>query len=111
VITTPPITTILEPDLFGDFNDDGNVDAADYVVWRKNDGSTTAMPNDNGLGTPIRAEHYNLWRAHFGEMQMPGIGASGEIPETGTFVLAAVGICYAALVAHDRLHGRHNNKR
>jgi hypothetical protein len=50
------------------------------------------LPNDDNLGTPIRAEHYNLWRAHFGEIQMPGIGAGGAIPEPGSFVLAAVGL-------------------
>lgn len=53
----------------GDFNQDGKVDAADYVLWRKNGGS---------------AEDYNLWRQHFGEMAMPGGGAgSGHsaVPE------------------------------
>jgi hypothetical protein len=92
VITTPPITTIPEPGLPGDFNDDGKVDAADYIVWRKNDGGTTALPNDDDLGTPIRAEHYTLWRAHFGEIEMPGVGAGGAIPEAGSFMLAAVGL-------------------
>ena len=33
----------------GDFNDDGRIDAADYVVWRKNGGTPQA---------------YNTWRAH-----------------------------------------------
>ena len=36
----------------GDFNDDGTVDAADYVVWRKTDGTQIG---------------YDTWRAHFGE--------------------------------------------
>ena len=39
----------------GDFNNDGTVDAADYVVWR------------NGLGATYTQTHYNLWRAHFGQ--------------------------------------------
>lgn len=91
VITTPPITTPPQ-DLPGDFNDDANVDAADYVVWRKNDGGTTALPNDDELGTPIGTEHYDLWRSHFGETQLPGAGASGEIPEPGTFLSVALGI-------------------
>jgi hypothetical protein len=92
VVTTPAITTFGEPGLAGDFNEDGNVNAADYVVWRKNDGSSTALPNDDDLGTPIRAEHYNLWRAQFGEMAMPGVGAGGLIPEPGTWVMAAAGL-------------------
>ncbi len=37
----------------GDFNSDGKVDAADYVTWRKNNGTNNVLANDNGLGTPI----------------------------------------------------------
>jgi hypothetical protein len=107
VITTPPITTILEPNLLGDFNNDAKVDAADYVVWRKNDGGTTALPNDDGLGTPVRAEHNNLWRAHFGEMQLPGIGSGSEIPEPSTFVVAAIAIVlFGACVSEAKLSER-----
>ena len=38
-------------DLPGDFNHNGTVDAADYVVWR------------NGLGTTYTQDHYNVWRS------------------------------------------------
>jgi hypothetical protein len=51
----------------GDFNENGIADAADYVLWRKNVGSNTALPNDGGLGTPIGNNHYDLWRAAFGD--------------------------------------------
>jgi probable HAF family extracellular repeat protein len=40
--------------ILGDFNNDGTVDAADYVVWRK------------GLGTIYTQDDYNTWRANFG---------------------------------------------
>ena len=30
----------------GDYNDDGTVNAADYVVWRKNEGTMNVLPND-----------------------------------------------------------------
>src|SRR6185369_6538806 len=39
----------VAPGLNGDFNSDGKVDAADYVMWRNNDGTSNALPNDNGL--------------------------------------------------------------
>ena len=44
---------VWSPDiaLGGDFNGDGAVDAADYVVWRKTDGSQAG---------------YDLWRTNFG---------------------------------------------
>jgi endo-1,4-beta-xylanase len=51
--------------LMGDYNDDGLVDAADYIVWRKFEGTTTALPNDNGIIGSVGPEHYNLWRANF----------------------------------------------
>ena len=68
----------------GDYNGNGVVDAADYVVWRKSDGS---------------AAGYNMWRSHFG--QPPGSGAgstatSATIPEPATLMLlipAAAGWC------------------
>ncbi|HJQ80795.1 MAG TPA: hypothetical protein VJ828_12605 [Lacipirellulaceae bacterium] len=69
--------------LDGDFNGDGSVDAADYVVWRKSDGSP---------------ENYQVWRANFGRQQT-GSGLSvGAVPEAGNFVylaaafLAAIGV-------------------
>jgi hypothetical protein len=72
----------------GDFNNDGEVDAADYTVWRDHDGSSTALPNDNMLGTPIGNAHYQLWRDHFGS----GMGAGGglgamSVPEPPSFLL------------------------
>lgn len=39
----------------GDYNRDGTVDAADYIVWR------------DGLGTTYTASDYDVWRAHFGQ--------------------------------------------
>ena len=66
------MTVSAPPGLAGDFNEDNKVDAADYVVWRKNDGTNNGLPNDNGLGTPIGVAHFNLWRANFGEMAGSG---------------------------------------
>jgi len=73
---------ILSVGQSGDFNANGVVDAADYVVWRKRNGSQT---------------EYNVWRSHYG--QPPGSGAeaiaSAAVPEPVTLVLlmfAAAGI-------------------
>jgi hypothetical protein len=74
----------------GDYNDDGVVDTADYVVWRKNEGTTNPLPNDNGIGGTVGSDHYNLWRSNFGN---PGSGGSGglsasAVPEPATLTLA-----------------------
>ncbi|HEX4413735.1 MAG TPA: hypothetical protein VH107_08905 [Lacipirellulaceae bacterium] len=72
----------------GDFNNNGRVDAADYVLWRDRVGSGTALPNDNGLGTPIGQAQYDLWRSNFNK---PGSGSgsleSGAVPEPTSVVL------------------------
>jgi hypothetical protein len=74
----------------GDFNADGKVDAADYVAWRKNDGGSTALPNDNGLGTPIGPGHYALWRANFGNGAGSGTALGNvAVPEPASIVLLA----------------------
>jgi hypothetical protein len=79
----------------GDFNSDGTVDAADYVVWRK------------GLGTTYDQNHYGVWRSHFGASLGSGSGSAGyghrdsgpgasteplsaAIPEPGCGILVAV---------------------
>jgi hypothetical protein len=66
----------------GDFNQDGTVDAADYVVWHKTDGTQTG---------------YDAWRANFGTSLLAGSGAaipSAEslpaIPEPATLMVACV---------------------
>jgi glucose/arabinose dehydrogenase len=67
--------------LQGDFNGDGRVDAADYVVWRK------------GLGTIFTLTDYDLWRSNFGRIVgTPGGGASGRsaVPEPAAATLLVV---------------------
>jgi hypothetical protein len=39
------------------------MNVANTVGAKLSVGGSTPLPNDNGLGTPIRAEHYDLWRA------------------------------------------------
>jgi arylsulfatase A-like enzyme len=55
------ITETLLP-VLGDFNDDRQVNAADYTVWRANYGSTTNLAADaNGNGVVDTAD-YVIWR-------------------------------------------------
>jgi hypothetical protein len=56
--------------LAGDYNDDGKVDAADYVAWR------------NGLGTTYTQGHYNVWRANFGASGGSASGATAGLPSS-----------------------------
>jgi hypothetical protein len=86
--------------LIGDFNQNGSVDAADYVRWRENNATNTVLPNDNGLGTPISQSHYDLWRTHFGRTAGGGasIEASSAVPEPATWLTLASGALAATLL-------------
>jgi hypothetical protein len=82
---------VTVPGVAGDYNNDGSVDAGDYVVWRMNQGTTNPLPNDNNIGGTIGQAHYDLWRAHFGETVGSGsqIGSGAPVPEPALAVLLA----------------------
>jgi hypothetical protein len=90
---TPPF-----PAIAGDYNDNGTVDAADYVLWRKLLGTNTQLENEGNGVTPgmVTQEDYNTWRANFGKT--PGAGtvlASVPEPAAGIFAALAVGVVFA----------------
>ena len=89
----------------GDFNNDGKVDAGDYITWRKNNTTNNALINDNGLGTPIGPNHYTLWRSNFGKPPGSGSGSleSGSaVPEPATAMLVFLAIASMPLVRGRR---------
>ncbi len=83
---TPPL-------LVGDYNNNGVVDAADFVVWRKNDGTSTSLANDP-LGGTIGQGQYDNWRVHFGEALGSGVGGNSNIsvPEPATLALLILAV-------------------
>jgi hypothetical protein len=83
------------PALLGDYNNNGSVDAADYVLWR--DGGTLA--NEAATPNMVTVEDYNEWRARFGNGL--ALGATTAVPEPAACSLATI-----ALVAVARLRRR-----
>ena len=79
----------VAPSLPGDYNGNGKVDAADYVVWRKNLDSATSLPNDESPGF-VSAEDYGVWRANFGRT-LAGASALGSVPEPASGIMALWG--------------------
>lgn len=73
-ITVMPLPTALA----GDYNGNGTVDAADYVVWRNGD-----SPDDTQAG-------YDLWRSRFGLTSAGGAGAANAVPEPASMGLLLV---------------------
>jgi hypothetical protein len=73
--------------LDGDYNGDGSVDAADYVVWRKTMGSQSG---------------YDLWRANFGRTAGGGgpfgSGAGSAVPEPGALAIGLLAFVALAVI-------------
>jgi hypothetical protein len=84
--------TLSIPGLAGDYNSDTKVDAADYVLWRKE-------PANHG-GDPAG---YNTWRGNFGNPPGSGAGLDGNqsVPEPTALVL----LCFAIPLFMSRKFG------
>jgi hypothetical protein len=72
-------------ELAGDYNNDGQVDAADYVTWRDHLGANVTLPNDTTPGSVIDFD-YQVWQASFGETI--GDGSATNVPEPAALLLA-----------------------
>jgi autotransporter-associated beta strand protein len=106
---TTGVLIVAAPILPGDYNDDGSVDAADYVVWRKNEGTTNTLPNDP-IGGTIGSAQFDQWRANFGDTLGSG-SSSGSAPETAVpepaaVLLMAFGLLLPVLGRSERLRSR-----
>jgi hypothetical protein len=84
-IITGEVAFVTVGGLEGDYNNDGKVDAADYVLWRKS--------GINGQ------QGYDTWRANFGMTAGSGsMLSTANVPEPATLLLAVVTIM--ATTAH-----------
>ena len=85
--------------LFGDYNGNDTIDAADYTTWRDAvTAGATSLTNDPTPGT-VDESDFAYWRDHFGETLGGGSGAgsaaASPIPEPATLSLA---VCAAGLL-------------
>lgn len=84
----------------GDYNNNGVVDAADYVLWRK------GGPLQNEVDAPgtVNAADYTAWRARFGNTSGSGASLGGApVPEPGTTVLVIAGLMSLGAVNRRRI--------
>jgi hypothetical protein len=96
--------TSTELPLTGDYNGDNIVDAADYTVWRDNEGAAISLTNETvSLGT-VDIEDYDAWKSNFGT-----IGGSGgmavtavAIPEPFSGILCVAALCFVAIFTREK---------
>jgi len=73
----------------GDYNDNGVVDAADYVLWRGSENETgEGLQADSNNDNVIDIEDYNEWRSLFGNDRDDGHhhGSGAAVPEPSALV-------------------------
>jgi hypothetical protein len=88
----------------GDYNHDGSVDAADYVIWRKTLGQTGAgLAADGNFNNIIDSGDFTAWRSHYQLTAGSGSSATSRasVPEPSTWLLLLLS---AAVMGFRRHH-------
>jgi hypothetical protein len=92
--------------LTGDYNNDGAVNAADYVIWRKTNGGApnyTAWRTNFGA-TAASAEPGTLIRG-FVRYVTAGVGSGTAVPEPGSVLLVGMGLATCSVAMRRRTSG------
>jgi hypothetical protein len=97
-LTGQIFATYLIPSSNGDYNQNGVVDGADYVVWRDTHGqSGVGLAADGNGNNQIDTGDYNVWRSKFGQTLL-GSGSGNErfptlaVPEPAGMFLLSIGV-------------------
>jgi hypothetical protein len=83
-------TVTTETALYGDYNNNDVVDAADYTVWRNNLNTNFALPNRDPANTGnVSGADYDVWKQNFGMSQTGGGSIAGtSVPEPTSLLMA-----------------------
>jgi hypothetical protein len=79
-----------------DFDNDGDADGADFLIWQKNLGTgTTAAQGDADGNGAVNAADLAIWKTQFGLTGL-ATGAAAAIPEPASAAIAAIGLMVVA---------------
>jgi hypothetical protein len=86
-----------EATLAGDYNQDGNVDAADYVAWRNDPAAFGGDPAG-----------YDTWRGNFGTTTMGSANAASiaSVPEPHAWLLTTLAVAICGSLRRQRMQYR-----
>ncbi|MEM6852876.1 MAG: PEP-CTERM sorting domain-containing protein [Planctomycetota bacterium] len=83
------LLTAISTLLAGDYNGNGEVDAADYTVWADNFGSMIDLDADGNGNGVIDAADYTIWADNFGST-LSGSTSTVLIPEPASLAMLAL---------------------
>ena len=81
-LINPVLAVVIDaaPGIPGDFNQNGVVDMADYVIWR------------SAVGTTYTQSDYDVWRAHFGLSVGATAAVNSMVPEPSLYIPTVIGL-------------------
>jgi hypothetical protein len=91
------VYTIDANGLPGDFNRDGVVDAADYVLWRNEKSKQTSSVADANGDSVANTLDYNIWRANFGATRATMTATA--VPEPATYLSVCIALSGAGVTS------------
>jgi cyclophilin family peptidyl-prolyl cis-trans isomerase len=90
----------------GDYNGNGKVDSADYVLWRNSQKAGVigaGLLGDGNQNGVVDGDDYNIWRDHFDNTAIAGMGQS-SLPEPSTGGLALLILIWSGTRRLARSH-------
>jgi hypothetical protein len=113
-VASAAVTTIVRTNfvaLTADYNHNGVVDMADYVLWRNtlNQNVTAGSGADGSSNGIVDQADYSLWRANFGNHSGSGAGSgslsTSAVPEPISALLLAIGgVVFCCAIRPPRLY-------
>ncbi|HEY3394212.1 MAG TPA: hypothetical protein VGK58_15975 [Lacipirellulaceae bacterium] len=93
--------------LNGDYNHNGAVDSADYVIWRKTLGFVGAgLPADGNGNGRIDSDDYNVWKADFGGTSGSAVrNLATTVAEPASGLIASVTVAGFLIASISRRRG------
>jgi T5SS/PEP-CTERM-associated repeat protein len=106
---TSGVLAVAGAGLVGDYNSNGSVDAADYIVWRKTLGqSGSGLPADGDGDGMIDPGDYDVWRTNFGRTAGGGAALTvALVPEPEALFILVIGLVAVAFCRSGQFAARH----
>jgi hypothetical protein len=102
---------LLVPSVPGDYNQNGAVDAADYVVWRDELDDGGAGRADGNQDGNVDAVDYDIWKSNFGQAAAGSSLSTSAAPEPTTVLSLLLGVLPIMMGRHtaSRINRRANS--